>query len=180
MLTYLIQAYRLIGYENRMLNKEDFNNDLKDAGDMGAGHTVTAFYEIIPTGVHDNFTNSVDPLKYQKPQKASGNSFSTDMVTIKFRYKQPDGDKSKLSQAIVLDQPVAISNTSSDFRFAAAVAEFGMLLRNSDYKQSSGYDQAIDMARAAKGDDHEGYRAEFIKLAESAKLMAKSTLVAGN
>lgn len=174
-----VQAYRLIGYENRMLNKEDFNNDLKDAGDMGVGHTVTALYEIIPVGVKDNFTNSVDPLKYQKVQKAPAVYTSEDMVTIKFRYKEPESDKSKLSQVVVMDKPIAANSTSVDFRFAAAVAEFGMLLRESDYKQNSTFDQAIEMARSAKGTDHEGYRAEFVKLAESAKLMAISSASAG-
>ncbi|NCD68632.1 vWA domain-containing protein [Mucilaginibacter agri] len=173
-----VEAYRLIGYENRMLNKEDFNNDLKDAGDMGAGHTVTALYEIIPAGVHDSFSSSVDPLKYQKVQKPAGSYLSNDLVTIKFRYKEPESDKSKLSQAVVMDQPTALAATSTDFRFAAAVAEFGMLLRESDYKQKATFDQAIEMARAAKGTDHDGYRAEFVKLAESAKLMAASGLAA--
>lgn len=169
-----VQAYRLIGYENRLLNKEDFNNDLKDAGDMGAGHTVTAFYEIIPQGVKDKFSSSVDPLKYQKVEKVRSGSPSGEMLTIKFRYKEPASSLSKLSQAAVLDQPVNLNSTSTDFRFAAAVAELGMLLRDSDFKQGSGFTQAIDMARAAKGNDREGYRAEFIKLAESAKLLAHS------
>ncbi|MVN92221.1 YfbK domain-containing protein [Mucilaginibacter aquatilis] len=170
-----VASYRLIGYENRMLNKEDFNNDLKDAGDMGAGHNVTALYEIIPAGVHDRFTHSVDPLKYQK-QEAKVDYVSNDMLTIKFRYKEPNGLVSKLSQAIVLDKPVSLQSTSVDFRFAAAVAEVGMLLRESEFKQNSKYDDAIKLARAAKGDDHEGYRAEFIKLAESARLLSKSSL----
>lgn len=173
-----VASYRLIGYENRLLNKEDFNNDLKDAGDMGAGHNVTALYEIIPAGVHDKFTHSVDPLKYQKEEKAATNYISNDMLTIKFRYKEPTGSTSKLSQAVVMDKPLDLKNTSVDFRFAAAVAEIGMLLRESDFKQNSKYDDAIKLARAAKGDDHEGYRAEFIKLAESAKLLSKSSLAA--
>ncbi|RYE27135.1 MAG: DUF3520 domain-containing protein [Sphingobacteriaceae bacterium] len=172
-----VQAYRLIGYENRLLNKEDFNNDLKDAGDMGAGHTVTALYEIIPQGVKDQFSSSVDRLKYQKEKKITAGT-SSEMLTIKFRYKEPASSVSKLSQVTLLDQPVNISNTSSDYRFAAAVAEIGMLLRDSDYKQGSGFKQAIDLARAAKGDDHEGYRAEFIKLAESAKLLANGNSLA--
>jgi Ca-activated chloride channel family protein len=173
-----VQAYRLLGYENRLLNKEDFNNDLKDAGDMGAGHTVTAFYEIIPAGVKDNFTAGVDPLKYQKLEKAPASSNSGEMMTIKFRYKEPTSLQSKLSQAVVMDEPKDLPSTSSDFRFAAAVAEIGLLLRESDYKQNASYKQAIDMARAAKGEDKEGYRAEFIKLAESAKLLSKSSLAA--
>jgi Ca-activated chloride channel family protein len=171
-----VASYRLIGYENRLLNKEDFNNDQKDAGDIGAGHTVTALYEIIPAGVHDKFTHSVDPLKYQKAEKPATNFISNDMLTIKFRYKEPTGSVSKLSQAVVLDKPLDFKNTSVDFRFATAVAEFGMLLRDSEFKQGSKYNEAIEMARASKGDDYEGYRAEFIKLAESAKLLNKSGL----
>lgn len=173
-----VASYRLIGYENRLLNKEDFNNDQKDAGDMGAGHTVTALYEIIPAGVHDKFTHSVDPLKYQKAEKPATNFISNDMLTVKFRYKEPSGSASKLSKAVVLDKPVEFKNTSVDFRFATAVAEFGMLLRDSEFKQGSKYNEAIEIARAAKGDDHEGYRAEFVKLAESAKLLSKSGLAA--
>ncbi|MBB6130334.1 vWA domain-containing protein [Mucilaginibacter lappiensis] len=172
-----VQAYRLLGYENRALNKEDFNNDKKDAGDMGSGHTVTAFYEIVPAGVKDDYSGSVDPLKYQKPKPVPYTSSSDEMLTIKFRYKQPTSSVSKMSHTEVYDKPVALNSTSTDFRFAAAVAEFGMLLRDSQFKQHSTYDQAIKMARAAKGDDSEGYRAEFIKLAESARLLSPSNKV---
>ncbi len=172
-----VQAYRLLGYENRALNKEDFNNDKKDAGDMGSGHTVTAFYEIVPAGVKDDYSGSVDPLKYQKPKPVAYNSSSDEMLTIKFRYKQPTSSVSKMSHVEVYDKPVALNATSTDFRFAAAVAEFGMLLRDSQFKQHSSYDQAIKMARAAKGDDSEGYRAEFIKLAESARLLSPDNKV---
>jgi Ca-activated chloride channel family protein len=172
-----VQAYRLLGYENRALNKEDFNNDKKDAGDMGSGHTVTAFYEIVPAGVKDDYSGSVDPLKYQKPRPVPYTSSSDEMLTIKFRYKQPTSSVSKMSHVEVYDKPVALNSTSTDFRFAAAVAEFGMLLRDSQFKQHSTYDQAIKMARAAKDDDSEGYRAEFIKLAESAKLLSPNNKV---
>ncbi|NHA06514.1 DUF3520 domain-containing protein [Mucilaginibacter sp. HC2] len=172
-----VQAYRLLGYENRALNKEDFNNDKKDAGDMGSGHTVTAFYEIVPAGVKDDYSGSVDPLKYQKPKPVAYNSSSDEMLTIKFRYKQPTSSVSKMSHVEVYDKPVALNATSTDFRFAAAVAEFGMLLRDSQFKQHSSYDQAIKMARAAKGDDSEGYRAEFIKLVESARLLSPGNKV---
>ncbi|MEO3405212.1 von Willebrand factor type A domain-containing protein [Mucilaginibacter sp. CAU 1740] len=168
-----VQAYRLLGYENRVLAKEDFNNDKKDAGDMGSGHTVTAFYEIIPTGIKDDYSQSVDPLKYQKTAKANYSSASDEMMTIKFRYKEPTSMKSQLSQVSVKDQPMALNSTSTDFRFAASVAEIGMLLRDSQFKQNASYKQAIIMARAAKGDDNEGYRAEFIKLAESARLLSR-------
>jgi Ca-activated chloride channel family protein len=173
-----VQAYRLVGYENRALNKEDFNNDKKDAGDMGSGHTVTAFYEIVPAGVKDDYSGSVDPLKYQKPKTVAYSSTSDEMLTIKFRYKQPTSSVSKMSHVEVYDKPVALASTSTDFRFAAAVAEFGMLLRDSQFKQHSTYDQAIKMARTAKGDDAEGYRAEFIKLAETAKLLCPDKALA--
>jgi len=173
-----VQAYRLVGYENRVLAKEDFNDDKKDAGDMGSGHTVTAFYEIVPAGIKDDYSASVDPLKYQKPKPVAYSNASDEMMTIKFRYKEPTSLKSKLSQVTVKDEPINIKSTSTDFRFAAAVAEIGMLLRDSKFKQNSAYDQAIKMARAAKGDDTESYRAEFIKLAESAKLLSKTELAA--
>jgi len=170
-----VQAYRLLGYENRLMAKEDFNNDKKLGGDMGVGHTVTALYEIIPTGVKDTFTNSVDPLKYQKTDAKVVLNNSPEMVTIKFRYKQPDGDKSKMEQVAVLDAPKALSKTSDDFRFAASVAELGLLLRDSEFKQQSSFKDLIGMAKGAKGKDDEGYRAEFIRLAESAKLLSKSS-----
>ncbi|MES2064209.1 MAG: von Willebrand factor type A domain-containing protein [Bacteroidota bacterium] len=174
-----VQAYRLLGYENRILNKEDFNDDKKDAGDMGSGHTVTAFYEIVPAGIKDDYMVSVDPLKYQKvKQTAPVTTGSEEMMTIKFRYKEPISAVSKLSQAVVYDKPVAFAATSSDFKFASAVAEVGMLLRDSKFKQKASYAHAIATARAGKGTDNEGYRAEFIRLAESAKLLSKSTELA--
>ncbi|MBL4677873.1 MAG: von Willebrand factor type A domain-containing protein [Mucilaginibacter sp.] len=174
-----VQAYRLLGYENRVLDKEDFNDDKKDAGDMGSGHTVTAFYEIIPVGVKDSFAASVDPLKYQKTNtvKADLNP-SAEMMTIKFRYKEPASSASKLSQAVVYDKPVEFKQTSTDFKFASAVAEVGMLLHNSKFKQKASFDHAIATAREGKGTDNEGYRAEFIRLAESAKSLSKSGAIA--
>jgi len=173
-----VQAYRLLGYENRVLAKEDFNNDKKDAGDMGSGHTVTAFYEIVPAGVKDDYSGSVDPLKYQKTKAATYSNPSDEVMNIKFRYKEPTSLKSKLSQVVVKDTPVALQSASTDFKFAAAVAEIGMLLRESQFKHNATYEQAIKMARAAKGEDTEGYRAEFIKLAESARLLSKTELTA--
>ncbi|HEY0668336.1 MAG TPA: von Willebrand factor type A domain-containing protein [Sphingobacteriaceae bacterium] len=171
-----VQAYRLVGYENRLLAKEDFNNDKKLGGDMGVGHTVTALYEIIPVGIKSSFT--VDPLKYQVINTAPALTNSTEMVTIKFRYKQPGSDKSKMIQTSLKDDPKTLSQASDDFKFASAVAELGLLLRNSDFKQQSSYEDLIDMAKKAKGEDVEGYRAEFIRLAESVKLMAKSNELA--
>jgi Ca-activated chloride channel family protein len=172
-----VQAYRLLGYEDRMLNKEDFNNDKKDAGDMGSGHTVTALYEIVPAGIKDDYAGSVDPLKYQKTEPKPIGNGSDEMLTIKFRYKEKDASASKMESVTVKDKPEELKSTSVDFRFAAAVAEFGMLLRDSQFKHQSSFDQVISMAKNAKGEDQEGYRSEFVRLAESAKLMSKNELV---
>lgn len=171
-----VQAYRLIGYENRLLNNEDFNDDQKDAGEMGAGHTVTALYEIIPVGVESKFVKSVDALKYQKAAKntSSSSSNTNELLTVKMRYKQPDGDKSKLiEQAIVDKYQDKLIKTSDNFRFSASVAMFGMLLRQSEFVQNSSFEQAITLAEGAKGTDKEGYRAEYVKIAKSAQLLAK-------
>jgi len=167
-----VQSYRLIGYENRILAAEDFNNDLKDAGELGAGHTVTALYEVIPTGVNSNFTASVDPLKYQKqaiPKVVSNNS--KELMTIKLRYKKPDGTKSQLIEKPIVDGQRSLEKTSTNFKFSAAVAEFGLLLRDSDYKNSANFAQAIKLAKSGKGKDENGYRAELIRLMEMAELM---------
>jgi Ca-activated chloride channel homolog len=166
-----VQGYRLIGYENRMLNKEDFNNDKKDAGDMGSGHTVTALYEVIPVGVESDFLESVDPLKYQSNKTATGKTTSHhgEIMNIKLRYKQPDADISRLLEHPVYDNQLAIAKTSDNFRFAAAVAQFGMLLRNSEFKSNSSFNNVLNLAKKAKGNDEEGYRSEFIRLVESAR-----------
>lgn len=171
-----VQAYRLIGYENRLLQDRDFNDDKKDAGEMGSGHTVTALYEIIPAGIKSNFLDSVDKLKYQPNKTPARGNGSAEMLTVKLRYKTPDGHTSKLISKAVIDQSAPFSHTSNNFRFAAAVAEFGMLLRQSEFKQEASYDQLIGIAENAKGKDKEGYRSEFIKLAKSAKLMAEELL----
>ena len=164
-----VQAYRLVGYENRLLEAEDFNNDAKIGGDMGVGHTVTAIYEIIPVGVKSSIIGTVDPLKYQNNDKPNLGSKNGELATVKFRYKDPKSDKSELQQTVVKDAPKAFDTVSEDFRFATAVAEFGMLLRNSDYKQNSSFASLIARAKAAKGKDDEGYRAEFIRMAENSK-----------
>lgn len=172
------QAYRLIGYENRMLKSKDFNDDKKDAGEMGSGHTVTALYEVIPVGVKSSFAGSVDDLKYQattaKPVTLKGNG--RELMTVTLRYKQPDGNISKLIEQPVIDNSIAFNQTSSNFRFSAAVAEFGLLLKKSDFVQKSSFDHVISTAEAAKGKDAEGYRSEFVRLAKSAKLLAKELL----
>lgn len=171
-----VQGYRLIGYENRLLNKEDFNNDKKDAGELGSGHTVTALYEIIPVGVKSKFLEKVDSLKYQSNIAPLSKSSHTDeLMTVKFRYKAPDGEVSKLIEHPVLDQQVPLAKTSDNFRFAASVAEFGMLLRNSEFKSASSFSNVIALARKAKGTDEEGYRSEFIRLVESAESLTKET-----
>ena len=163
-----VQAYRLIGYESRLLKDEDFNNDAKDAGEMGAGHTVTAFYEVVPAGVESNFVNKVDDLKYQKKvkpalQPATG---SKELLTVKLRYKAPDEDVSKKLELPLVDSKG--NNVSSDFRFAAAVAMFGQLLRDSDFKGDATYAQVIAMAKTALNNDERGYRREFLRLVETA------------
>lgn len=171
----LVQGYRLIGYENRMLNKEDFNDDKKDAGEMGSGHTVTALYEIIPVGEKSDFLKTVDTLKYQKEERLSASAFSNELMTVKLRYKQPDGVTSKLMEVPVIDKNIAIQNTSANYRFASSVAEFGMLLRNSSFKQQASYKNVISLAQNAIGTDSEGYRKEFVQLVQKATTLAKKT-----
>ncbi len=168
-----VQAYRLIGYENRMLANEDFNDDTKDAGDLGSGHTVTALYEVIPAGVESDFTKQLDNLKYQSPRAITGTQ-SDEMMTIQLRYKEPRGNKSSLITEVVKDGHLTIENTSDNYRFSAAVAGFGLLLRNSAYKQSASFEQVIRLARSAKGQDVNGYRSEFIQLVEMAGLITKN------
>jgi Ca-activated chloride channel homolog len=162
-----VQSYRLIGYENRMLQKEDFNDDKKDAGELGAGHTVTALYEIIPAGIKDEFTAKVDELKYQtNPVVNTG--FANEMLTIKLRYKNPASEVSKLIAKAVPDENIALENTSDNFRFSAAIASFGMVLRNSAYKQKATYETVIALAKNAKGKDENNYREEFIGMVKEA------------
>lgn len=170
-----VQGYRLIGYENRMLAKEDFNDDKKDAGELGSGHTVTALYEIIPAGVESDFLKDVDKLKYQKDvEPLSKTKYNDEIMTVKLRYKAPDGDVSKLIEHPVKDEHIVIAKTSDNFRFAAAVAQFGLLLRDSEFKSEASYASVISLAKKAKGNDDEGYRSEFIRLVESARLLAKT------
>jgi len=169
-----VQAYRLIGYENRMLKDEDFNDDKKDAGELGSGHTVTALYEIIPTGVESEFIKDIDPLKYQDKEVVKASS-SNELFTVKFRYKAPDGNKSKLITKTVKK---GVSNASTNLDWATAVAGFGMMLRDSEFKGDLNYTSVLELARNSKGEDTFGYRAEFIQLVELAKGM--SATVASN
>ncbi len=166
-----VKAYRLVGYENRVLANEDFNDDKKDAGELGSGHTVTAMYEIIPAGSTEELS-SIDPLKYQQTKpvvQGSGN----ELMTIKFRYKAPDENTSKLITHVVLDKISTANSASENCRFSSAVAEFGMLLRDSKFKGNADYKEVLTLARASKGKDEEGYRAEFIRLVEMAEVLKK-------
>jgi len=165
-----VAGYRLIGYENRMLKKEDFNDDKKDAGELGSGHTVTALYEIIPAGVESEFLKDVDPLKYSK-EKAIALSNTNELLTVKFRYKTPNLQKSELIVHPVIDNQIAFTSTSDNFRFAASVAEFGMLLRNSEFKSQSSFAHVLKIAGDAKGRDAEGYRKEFFELVKKAQAL---------
>ncbi|MEO5722538.1 MAG: VWA domain-containing protein [Chthoniobacterales bacterium] len=174
-----VASYRLIGYEKRLLRKEDFNNDKVDAGEIGAGHTVTALYEIVPRGAGSDPAASVppvDPLKYSPPNPmAVASSFpnsSPELMTVKLRYKEPDGDQSALLERSLADYGAAFENASSDFRFAAAVAAFGMVLRDSPYRGNATLAGVIDRAQGARGRDEAGYRAGFIALARRAQALA--------
>ncbi|WP_342763375.1 vWA domain-containing protein [Bacteroides finegoldii] len=169
-----VQAYRLIGYESRLLKDEDFNNDAKDAGDMGAGHTVTAFYEVIPAGVKNEYVGKVDDLKYQKKEKMTLKPTGSDeLLTVKLRYKAPDKDVSRKMELPFVDNKG--DSVSSDFRFASAVAMFGQLLRDSDFKGTADYDKVIKLAKQGGNNDERGYRREFIRLVEAAKGLEKTS-----
>ncbi len=161
-----VQAYRLIGYENRLLNDEDFKDDTKDAGELGSGHTVTALYEIIPVGVKSKYLKDIDNLKYTKQ---TNQNFTDEMLTVKFRYKEQDGDVSKLIVKTVKDENKSIENANDDLKFSAAVALFGMQLRDSEFINTKKKEDVIALAEAGKGSDKDGYRAEFIRLVKSSK-----------
>jgi Ca-activated chloride channel family protein len=166
----MVESYRLIGYENRLLNDEDFNNDTKDAGEMGSGHMVTALYEIVPNGSGESLP-SIDPLKYQSPKVSREETYSDEMLTIKVRYKKPDGNTSMLLEKPVKSTAYDIEGASENLRFAAAIAEFGMILRESEFKGSSSLESAAKLAKSAKGEDEDGYRSELIRLIETVKSM---------
>jgi Ca-activated chloride channel family protein len=168
-----VKSYRLIGYENRSLNKEDFNDDKKDAGELGAGHTVTALYEIIPADSEES-TGSVDALKYQQTSVTTTAKSSDEVMTVKLRYKEPTGDTSQLIVMPVLDEQVTFKESSNNFRFSSAVAAFGMLLRDSEFKGDITSEAIQEIARESKGLDREGYRAEFIRLVEIAEIFVSS------
>jgi Ca-activated chloride channel family protein len=191
-----VSAYRLVGYENRLLRKEDFNDDRKDAGEVGAGHTVTALYEIVPPGAKMD-APKVDPLKYQRPAGPPASAEATaarrslgeggkagaaeteradflrdELMTVKLRYKAPDGDQSRLLTFPVKNRTAEMS---ANLGFAAAIAEFGMLLLHSEYRGTATHAEAAALARRFRGSDPEGYRAEFVKLVELAEALTRQT-----
>jgi len=170
-----VQAYRLIGYENRLLAAQDFNDDKKDAGELGAGHSVTALYEVIPVGVEtDVKLPDVDDLRYQQNNTAPSANNSDELMLVKLRYKEPKGTVSQLIQQPVVDKGLPFENASNDLKFAAAVAEFGMILRDSEYQGDASFNEVLKLAKESKGVDLEGYRGEFIKMVEASQgLMGK-------
>jgi Ca-activated chloride channel homolog len=162
----LVAGYRLIGYENRLLADRDFNDDKKDAGEIGGGHSVTALYEIVPAG--QKIENDGIELKYSK-NEPSDTKFGNELLTVKLRYKEPDSEQSKLITTGVLDSNKAAENASENLKFAAAVAQFGMLLRDSRYKGNASFDKVYALAANSRGNDLKNYRGEFINLVEKAK-----------
>jgi Ca-activated chloride channel family protein len=166
-----VGAYRLIGYENRLLANQDFNDDRKDAGEIGAGHTVTALYELVPPGEPID-GSTVDPLRYQSPTRPNAAARSGELMTVKLRYKQPDGDTSQLMSAAARDGG---ASASPNLGFASAVAEFGLLLRKSPFKGKASWESVLARARQHRGVDSDGYRSEFIRLVELAAALEERT-----
>ena len=167
-----VAQYRLIGYENRLLRNEDFADDTKDAGELGAGHSVTALYEIVPREPGEDITTNTD-YTYQTTRITPEAYASKDMATLRFRYKPPQDTSSQLIEQTVLDEQTPLNRATSDFRFAAAVAEFGLLLRDSEHKKNASYEQVLSLGRAAQGDDREGYRASFLELVGQAQKLTR-------
>ncbi|MTH18127.1 VWA domain-containing protein [Flavobacterium sp. LC2016-01] len=164
-----VQAYRLIGYENRKLRPEDFKNDAIDAGELGSNHTVTALYEIIPAGVKSDYlAEQPDDLKYTKTEPNT-NNYNNELATIKFRYKKPDGDKSIEMVQVIANKSVALEKSSDDMKFSAAVAWFGLKLRDSKLIKDKSSEEIVKLAKQGNSNDGEGYKAEFIRLVEGAK-----------
>jgi Ca-activated chloride channel family protein len=163
-----VAAYRLIGYENRLLKAEDFDNDAKDAGEIGAGHTVTALYEIVPVGVDVPVSSDAPQSKYQRPSELSESAMTDELLTLHLRYKQPDGVTSSELEFPIRDSDAGFGQASDDFQFAAAVAAFGMLLRDSEFKGNATYGAVAEWAQPALGADPFGYRTEFLQLVSAA------------
>lgn len=163
-----VKAYRLIGYENRLLADEDFNDDTKDAGDIGAGHTVTALYELVPADLSSP-TAAIDGLEFQESRIKPEARDNPNWLSLKLRYKLPNEDQSKLLRFYTQNDDIAFDKASENTRFAAAVAGFGMLLRKSQYAGDLNFDQVLEMAKTSKGEDREAYRAEMIELVQRAR-----------
>ncbi len=166
-----VSAYRLIGYENRTMAAKDFANDKQDAGEMGAGHTVTALYELVPAEKEDQRSEPV-PLRFQRPARLTRAARGNDAFELKLRYKDPDSDTSKLLLFPIADSDRPLSDASPDFQFAAAVAGFGMLLRDSPHKGNTTFNMVVELANAGKGDDPHGYRSELVRLVKLAQALA--------
>jgi Ca-activated chloride channel family protein len=173
----MVQEYRLIGYENRMLAREDFSNDKVDAGEIGAGHRVTALYEVIPAGKKGH----IEPLRYGEAVASTGRA--GELAHVRLRYKQPESDTSQLLEyPIDATSAMSLDRTSNDFRFAASVAAFGQLLRGGKYIENFGYDEIVALAKGGLSKDDEGYRREFVslvKLADSLQPQAQKLSDAG-
>lgn len=167
-----VAGYRLLGYENRLLADRDFNDDKKDAGEIGAGHTVTALYEIVPVGQRVE-NEGIDELKYSKVEPTE-TRFNDELLTVKLRYKEPKETESKLLTQGLLDKSVAIENASDNLKFASAVVQFGLLLRDSRYKSRANFENVLSLANSGKGSDLKNYRSEFIDLVEKTKSLKKS------
>lgn len=172
-----VAGYRLIGYENRALANRDFRDDTKDAGDVGAGHSVTALYEVVPTGAPLVTDTTTEPLRYQQTSAAQADPIETnprvavsdELLMVKLRYKEPDGQQSQLLEYPVVDRGVPFEGASSNLRFAAAVAEFGMLLTKSKYCGEATFDDVISKATESGSIDSDGHRAEFLELVRLAR-----------
>ncbi|MCC6737677.1 MAG: DUF3520 domain-containing protein, partial [Planctomycetia bacterium] len=165
-----VAGYRLIGYENRVMANQDFNDDAKDAGEIGAGHQVTALYELIPAG-QDVPGGKVDPLKYQTPTTSSGPS-TGELCTVKLRFKLPEGETSDRFEVAVAD-PGSDAVSTPEFDFAASVAAFGMLLRNSEHKGQANWNLVLELAKGGLANDRGGWRAEFVDLVREARDLAR-------
>jgi Ca-activated chloride channel family protein len=177
-----VKGYRLIGYENRMLAKEDFNDDKKDAGELGSGHTVTALYELIPRGIESPALPTVDPLRYQVLLNGLSTEqvkYSDELMAVKLRYKQPGSAQSSLVTHAVKGVAVSIDRSGTNFRFATAVASFGMMLRNSEHKGDVSYKSIRSLAQGALGEDREGYRQEFLELVDIAGRISNGKEIVG-
>lgn len=170
----VVASYRLIGYEKRMLRKEDFNNDKIDAGEIGAGHTVTALYEVVPVGAAVSpSVPALDALKYSSASQQTTPTNSNEMLTVKLRYKKPEGEKSELIERALVDERKSFGKASGDFKWAAAVAEFGMILRGSEFKDNATFGGVRELAEEAKGTDANGYRAGFLALVRKAERLKR-------